>query len=266
VVAPLLSLKDSTKKPQVINLVRFRKALWKVHVTINNKPGDFLLDTGGGITLLTDDFSSSMNSKFWGRTTGFNMFGNRFDGPHWDSVQIYTGNVALTPVNVGRINFGDQFAGDKTPDGLLSLDAFDNKIITLDQVAGTLTIETSSSLAERTKDMKELPMRVSRECSGRCLSVFVGIKTEKGMTWLTLDSGAGGVSLISKDYASAFNLNPEGKDQRLTYKISPDVLIDSPVMVTDMIMDGNLGQPFMSKYIITLDLKSSQLWIKKAIR
>jgi hypothetical protein len=86
------------------------------------------------------------------------------------------------------------------------------------------------------------------------------------MTWLTLDSGAGGVSLISKDYASAFNLNPEGKDQRLTYKISPDVLIDSPVMVTDMIMDGNLGQPFMSKYIITLDLKSSQLWIKKAIR
>jgi hypothetical protein len=164
VVAPLLSLKDSTKKPQVINLVRFRKALWKVHVTINNKPGDFLLDTGGGITLLTDDFSSSMNSKFWGRTTGFNMFGNRFDGPHWDSVQIYTGNVALTPVNVGRINFGDQFAGDKTPDGLLSLDAFDNKIITLDQVAGTLTIETSSSLAERTKDMKELPMRVSREC------------------------------------------------------------------------------------------------------
>src|SRR6185436_5394153 len=114
---------------------------------------------------------------------------------------IEAGTVALTPVNVGHIDFGEQFAGDKVPDGLLSLDAFDGKAITLDQEAGTLTIETPRSLALRTKAMKELPLRVSRECSARCLSVFLGVQTTEGMTWLILDSGAGGVSLVARDYA-----------------------------------------------------------------
>jgi aspartyl protease len=248
-------------KPQVIKLERFRKALWKVHVTVKGKPGEFLLDTGGGVTLLTEEFSKGVDCKFWGRITGYNMFGKRSDGPHCDNVQIKAGDVALTPVNVGKIDFGDQFAGDKTPDGLLSLDAFDGKAITLDQKAATLTIETSASLARRTKAMKELPFRMARECSGRCLSAFVGVPTTEGLTWLILDSGAGGVSLISKDHARIFGLDPERKEQRLMHEVAPGFPIDSPVVVTDMIMDGNLGQPFMSKYVMTFDLVNGRLWI-----
>jgi hypothetical protein len=78
-------------KPQVIKLERFRKALWKVHVTVKGKPGDFLLDTGGGVTLLTEEFSKGIDCKFWGRTTGYNMFGKRSDGPHCDGVEIPAG-------------------------------------------------------------------------------------------------------------------------------------------------------------------------------
>jgi Aspartyl protease len=252
-----------TKKPQVIKLQRFRKALWKVHVTIKGKPGDFLLDTGGGVTLLTEDYAKGIECKFWGRTTGYNMFGKRSEGPHCDNVQIEAGAVALTSVNVGHIDFGEQFSGDKAPDGLLSLDAFDGKAITLNQAAGTLTIETAKSLTQRTKAMKELPLRVSRECSARCLSVFLGVQTTEGMTWLILDSGAGGVSLIAKDYAKVFGLDPNGKEQRLKFQIAPDVTVDSPVLVTEMIMDGNLGQPFMSQYIMTLDLAHGRLWLSK---
>jgi hypothetical protein len=252
-----------TKKPQVIKLQRFRKALWKVHVTIKGKPGDFLLDTGGGVTLLTEDYAKGIECKFWGRTTGYNMFGKRSEGPHCDNVQIEAGAVALSPVNVGHIDFGEQFSGDKAPDGLLSLDAFDGKAITLNQAAGTLTIETTKSLARRTKAMKELPLRISRECSARCLSVFLGVQTTEGMTWLILDSGAGGVSLIAKDYAKVFGLDPNGKEQRLKFQIAPDVTVDSPVLVTEMIMDGNLGQPFMSQYIMTLDLAHGRLWVSK---
>jgi hypothetical protein len=173
------------------------------------------------------------------------------------------GDVALTPVNIGTIDFGEQFPGDKKPDGLLSLDAFDGKAITLDQTAATLTIETSQSLRRRTRVMKELPFRVSRECSARCLSVFLGVPTSGGMTWLILDSGAGGVSLIAKDYAKFFGLDPNAKEQRLKFDAAPGVPIDSPVLVTDMIMDGNLGQPFMSQYVITFDLAHGRTWIGK---
>ena len=261
---PLLSTAKPSEKPQVIKLQRFRKALWKVHVTVKGKPGDFLLDTGGGVTLLAEEFSKGIECKFWGRNTGYNMFGKKSEGPHCDNVQINAGDVALTPVNVGKIDFGDQFPGDKNPDGLLSLDAFDGKAFTLDQTAGTLTIETSASLAKRTKGMKELPFRISRECSARCLSGFIGVPTAEGMTWLILDSGAGGVSLISKDHARLFGLDPERKEQRLKYEVAPGVLVDSPVLVTDMIMDGNLGQPFMSQYIMTFDLAKGRLWMAKA--
>jgi hypothetical protein len=250
--------------PQVIRLERFRQALWEVRVTVNGKSGDFLLDTGGGITLLGKDFMPDLDCKFWGRTTGYNMFGERSDDAHCDDVQIRAGDVALTPVSVAKIDFGDRFPGSKTPDGLLSLDAFDGKAITLDQAAAALIVETPGSLAARIKSMQELPLRVSRECSARCLSVFVGVPTAEGRTWLILDSGAGGVSLIAKDYARAFGLDPDAKEQRLRHEVAPGVAIDSPVLVTDMIMDGNLGQPFLSQYVITLDLARGRMWIAKA--
>ena len=258
----IASAQTSAAQPQVIRLQRFRKALWTVRVSVAGTSGDFLFDTGGGNTLVTEEFSSRMKCDFWGRTTGYNMFGKRNDGPHCDDVQLTAGSVSLTPVNVAKIDFGQQFEGDRTPDGLLSLDAFDGKAITIDQVAGTLTIETDQSLVQRTKDMRELPFRVSRECSARCLSVFVAVPTRRGTTWLILDSGAGGVSLISKDYAGAFGLDPAGKEQRLQHDIAPGVHVDSPVVVTDLIMDGNLGQPFMSQYVLTMDLRTSRCWIR----
>jgi hypothetical protein len=258
------SMQAPVEKPQVIKLERFRKALWKVHVTINGVPGDFLFDTGGGVTLLSNDFASKIECRYWGRNTGYNMFGKRGDGPHCDGVQLKAGETALTPVSVCQINFGDQFPGDKAPDGLLSLDAFDGKAITIDQVAGTLTIETPASLAERVAHMTELPMRLVRDCSARCLNAFVAVPTPHGLTWLILDSGAGGVSLIARDYAEAFGLDPAVKEQHLRVDVAPGVSVDSPVLVTDMIMDGNLGQPFMSQYLLTLDVGRGRLWAARA--
>lgn len=253
---------QDSKAPQVIKLQRFRKALWTVHVSVKGKEGDFLFDTGGGVTLLTESFSNGIDCKFWGRTTGYNMFGEKASGPHCDDVEMKSGGVLLSKVSVGKFDFGDRFPGSKAPDGILSLDAFDGKAITIDQTAATITIETPKSLAKRVVKATEMPFRVSRECSARCLSVFAGVPTSAGMTWLTLDSGAGGVSLISRDHAVLFGLDPDAKDQRLKHLAAPGIPIDSPVMVTEMIMDGNLGQPFLSQYVITLDLKNSRMWLK----
>jgi hypothetical protein len=247
--------------PQVIKLERFRKALWKVHVNVKGKEGDFLFDTGGGITLFSEEFLKGIDCKFWGRFTGYNMFGKKGGGPYCSDVQLTAGGVALTPVNMGKMSFDGMFPGDKAPDGLLSLDSFDGKVITIDQKAATITLETEKSLKTRMRKMKEFPLRVSRECSGRCLSAFLGVKTPDGMTWLNLDTGAGGVSLISKEYAPSFGLGPEERGQSLDFSIAPNIKISGPVMVTEMIMDGNLGQPFLANYVITLDLKNSRAWL-----
>lgn len=246
---------------QSIKLERFRKALWTVKVTLNGKTGNFLLDTGGGNTMVTEHFAAGWNCKFWGRTTGYNMFGKRIDSPHCDDVDIRTGEVQLTRVNVGKIDFGDHFADGITPDGLLSLDAFDGKVITLDQANAMLLVESEATLAQRVTHMREMPLRVSRECSGKCLSTFMGVQRPDGMTWMLLDSGAGGVSLIAKEYAAAFALDSKDGEQRLQLEIAKGVVVDSPVLVTEMIMDGNFGQPFLSQYVITLDLRAGRMWI-----
>ena len=252
------ALSFAAAPPQVIKLQRFRKALWKVHVTFQGKAGDFLLDTGGGRTLFSENYAAATGCKFWGQVTGYNMFGERGDSPRCDDVQLRAGDVPLTPVSAGKIDFGERFAGDQAPDGLLSLDSFAGKAITLDQAAGTLTIETPESVAARVKGMKELPLKVARDCSGMCRDVFVGAPTAAGTAWLTRDSGAGGVSLIAKDYARFFGLDPEVKEQRLRFELAEGVEVDSPVMVTDMILDGNLGQPFLSRYVVTLDLAAGR--------
>ena len=247
--------------PQVIKLQRFRKALWKIHVNLKGKEGDFLFDTGGGVTLVTEEFSKGIDCKYWGRSTGYNMFGKRVEGPHCDGVPLSSGGVALTPVNIGKIDFNGMFPGDKAPDGLLSLDAFDGKAITIDQKAATLTVETEKSLKKRIRQMKEYPFRMARECSGRCLAGFLGVQTKDGMTWLNIDTGAGGVSLVSKEYAASFGLDPAKKEQSLDFPIDSEIKIGGPVMVTDMIMDGNLGQPFLAQHLVTLDLKNGRMWI-----
>jgi hypothetical protein len=72
------------------------------------------------------------------------------------------------------------------------------------------------------------------------------------------------VSLISREYAEVFGLTQEGSDQTLRFDVAPGVHVDSPVIVTDMIMDGNLGQPFMSHYLLTFDLAQGRLWIADA--
>jgi hypothetical protein len=189
------------------------------------------------------------------------MFGQKGEGPHCDGVQITAGDVSLVPVNIGKMDFAGQFPGDKDPDGLLALDAFDGKAITIDQKAATLTIETDKSIKRRVRSMREFPFRLARECSGRCLSAFLGVNTQDGMTWMNLDTGAGGVSLISREYAAAFGLDPNKKEQQMNFSLSPDVTIGGPVMVTDMIMDGNLGQPFLAQHVITLDLRKGRMWI-----
>ena len=112
--------------------------------------------------------------------------------------------------------------------------------------------------------MKEFPFRLARECSGRCLSAFLGVNTLDGMTWMNLDTGAGGVSLIAKEYAVSVGLDPNKKEQQIDFKLSPEFVISGPVFVTDLIMDGNLGQPFLSQYIITLDLKNGRVWFGRS--
>jgi hypothetical protein len=105
-------------------------------------------------------------------------------------------------------------------------------------------------------------MQVSRELQGRALAVSLGVPTPKGPLWLELDTGNGGTLLVAKPYAELFGLDA-AKDgpQEGRIAIAPGLVAQGPTFTPDMILDGNLGMPFLRDKVITMDLATGRLWI-----
>ena len=249
--------------PQVIKLQRFRKALWKVHVTIKGKEGDFLFDTGGGVTLLTEEFSKGIECKYWGRNTGYNMFGKRFEGPACNGLSVSIAGRRYVPAITGLVNMAALNPADSALDGIAALDLFDGRAVTLDLSHGRLIVESPASLRARVGAMRPLPIRLKREVEGLALAVTTGIPTSRGWLWMELDSGNGGTVLVSKPVAALVGLDSSvAARQPADFAVTDGVRVHTTDAFTpDLIMDGNLGMPFLRNWVITLDLQAGTGWI-----
>ena len=70
---------DEQISPVVIPLATYLGALPSLQVSIGGQQLTFLLDTGGGLTMLTPETAKALGCKSWGRLTGFRMRGDRLD-------------------------------------------------------------------------------------------------------------------------------------------------------------------------------------------
>ncbi|AHE55828.1 hypothetical protein NX02_20935 [Sphingomonas sanxanigenens DSM 19645 = NX02] len=248
-----------------IQLERWRTR-WVLPVTVGGKPRKLLFDTGGGITALSRETVTDAGCTPWGRLTGFRMFGDRGDGGRCTGVTVAMPGYSVTPPAMGLINLGKLNPADAPLDGLASLNLFDGKTITLDLAHGRLVVESAASRTARIATMMPLKVRLVREVQGLALAVMVEVPTPKGPVWMELDSGNGGTVLVARHVAEAFGLDPvaEGK-QTARFAITPAVTVNSADAFTpDMIMDGNLGMPFLKNWILTFDLKDGSAWIAPA--
>ncbi|WP_390549921.1 hypothetical protein [Qipengyuania sp. MTN3-11] len=80
---------------------------------------------------------------------------------------------------------------------------------------------------------------------------------------MELDSGNGGTVLVARHNAELFGLKPDEEGpQSGNVRVTDNVAVGSNHIFTpDMIMDGNLGMPFLHEWIITVDLRTGQAWI-----
>lgn len=236
---------------------------WTVDAVVAGKTRKFIFDTGGGVTSLSPALAEATGCKPWGRMTGFQMFGGRLDSPRCDNVPITLAGTRYVLPTVGLLDFPKLNPADSSLDGLLALNVFDQRAITLDLANGHIIVESEKSLKQRVHDMKSLPMRIKREAEGIGLAVVVGVPTSKGLIWLELDSGNGGTILVSKPVAELVGLNPaQSGKQQADFEITDGVRVHSGDAFTpDMIMDGNLGMPFLRNWLVTLDLKAGRAWI-----
>lgn len=253
----------SAAAPEAVIAMKPWRTRWVLEAEVAGKKGLYLFDTGAGLTLVSNASLARTGCKPWGRVTGYNMMGNRGDGPHCEGIAMTVGGVRLEPPMLGPIEMGALNPKDAELDGIIGLNLFEGRTVTIDFAAGTLTLESEASRAQRIATMRPLRVRLKREADGRALAVAAAVPTAKGTLWMELDSGNGGTVLVSKPVAELVGMDP-----KLEAKQPADFAVIDGVRATtadaftpDMIMDGNLGMPFLRNWVVTLDLDRGRAWI-----
>ena len=253
-----------TAPEAVLPLEQYRKGV-AARIIVAGKPRLFTFDTGGGVTIISPALAKELGCAPFGSIVGYRMTGDKLAMPRCDSVHIDWNRTALVAPMAGVFDVTPLAAADAQPlDGLLALDVFAGKTITLDMAGLKLTVETAASAAERTRDAVELPAHLAREIGGRALAVYVDVPSAKGALSFELDSANGGTILISKPYAQLLGLDPERGPQPGAFPVAPGVEAKGLMFTPELTIDGNLGVPFMKNWVITMDLAHGRVWLKRA--
>ena len=98
------------------------------------------------------------------------------------------------------------------------------------------------------------------------VATVAAVPTTHGTLWMELDSGNGGTVRVSKPVAALVGLDSaRSGPQAADFAVLPDVRVQTASAFTpDLIMDGNLGMPFLGQWMLTIDLRTSRAWIAPA--
>jgi len=236
-----------------------------VRVTVAGKTGDFILDTGGGISVISPSLAEKAGCMPWAQITGFRLTGERLTMPRCDDLAIDAGGVALISPSAGVFDLSTLLPPDAPKvEGLIALDSLMAHPFTLELKVGRLTFETAESLVARTAGATEIPIRYHRQAGGISLTAMARVPTPQGDLWMQLDSGSDAPLLVARTSAAPLGLDPELPRQSLKLALTNTLAVEADTRVRDMIIDGNIGLPIMKDWIMTFDLANQKLWIGPA--
>ena len=250
----------------VIPLTSYLGAVPSMQVQLGDRPATVLLDTAGGLTVLTPGGADKAGCEPWGRLSGMRMRGDRLDLPRCDDVKLKVAGHGVTIPEAGIWDFSKLLPKDAPPlDGSVALDAFAGQVVTLDLSGGRLIVETPASAKARTAHATELPMRLAREVGGASLTPLVAIPTAKGKLWFELDCGSDGALIVNRAVAEALGLDPAvTHGQPVNLALAPHIQLQGKAQVQDLVVDGNIGAPILRQWLITMDLAHQRLWLSPA--
>lgn len=248
----------------VLRLEPYRRSVG-VRVAAGGGTGLMAFDTAAGHTVVSPEFAAAGGCTPWGNLGGFTMTGTRLDMPRCDGFRFEADGLPLVAPVAGVMQAASLVAKDAAPiEGLLALDVFAGRTITLDFAGGHLYVESPGSAARRIAGARELPVRLSREVQGLALAVNVEVPTAQGAVRFELDSGNGGTLLVSKPYAALFGLDPAAEGpQSIRIPVADGIVAEGLGFTPAMNIDGNLGMPFLKDWIVTLDLAAGRMWLRR---
>jgi hypothetical protein len=249
--------------PQVVPLESYGESQKVIHAKINDREGTFLFDSGGGVTTITPEFATEIGRKPWGKIVGFRMTGQRLDLARCDNVTLDLAGMREDLPIIGVFDLMSLLPpGASKLDGVICLDAFANKSITIDLANSRIFIETPESLAARIKAGTEEAVRMVRDSEGLALTMDAAVKTANGTAWMELDTGNDGDIVVADWLADEFGLDPTKRETRpIKFQLVNGITGQGSGHARDLIMDGNLGSQVLRNWIVTFDLPHGRAWL-----
>ena len=252
--------------PAVIPLDPYLGTQTAVRLSVTGHEGLFLFDTGEGVSTITPQFAAAIGCTPWGQVTGYRMSGERIDFPRCDGLRFVARGMHFPAPIAGVFDIMSLLPKDvPVLDGAVGLDIFAGRVITIEPRANRLIIETARSLATRIRTAKEVPARLVRDAEGVALAVDGGVETRRGMAWMELDTGNGGSLAIANHIAPLLGLKADQKDETpVSFMLSGGIFVSGNARTRDLIMDGNIGNQFLKRWNLTLDLVNGRVWLAPA--
>ena len=267
--APAAAARAATSGPAaplVIATVAFPGGGTALTAKIQNHQGLFLFDTGAGVTAVTPPTAKRAGCRPWGMLTGFRATGQRLDTPRCDDLRLTIAGRTFTSPIASVLDL-DALVGPGGPplSGLLALDIFAGRTITIRPLAHELVVETPSSRQRRIEGAREVPIRLVRDVEGVALSVDAAIDTSAGRAWMELDIGNLGPIMIGAHLAPLLGLGAgEGARSEADFRLSGGIPVRGPARVARLIMDGDVGETVLGRWDVTLDLAAGRCWFRPA--
>jgi hypothetical protein len=248
------SIRSAPSTDVVLSLHPYFRELRVVQAMVGQDTLTLLLDTGGGATLITPETARAHGCQPHGADVGHRMTGEPVIFQRCDSLPMRLGawQVTLSPIGVFDVN---ALLPAQLPrvDGVLALDAFAARVVTVDWPNGTLTLHGPTH-ADSALAATGIPIRIASGESGRFLTVLVRVEGTHEPLWFLLDSGNLRGTLIAKTVTKDSLLPLRAANEALL-RIGGRPPVPLTFQSTDLILDGVLGTDYFQRGNLTLDLR-----------
>lgn len=260
IAGPVVIAKSADKPVEIVLSPYLNTTLRTLQARVGETDRAFLFDTGGGGTILSKATADELRLETYGRSSGFTHDARRLDFPKTAaalSIGTFTRSGEVGVFDLTTILPGPSLGG------IVSLETFANRAITIDLAANRLWIETPASLATRTKSARELKARFERQAGGASLDLFIAIEGKHGPLWFELDSGNVAPVLIAPHAFAELGLDPIPSKESRPVKLPIAGLgaVTCTATSKEMIYDGLLNAQFFIDHIVTIDLPTGRIWV-----
>jgi hypothetical protein len=245
----------------------------------DSTPLNVILDTGGGLDVLAPSLIRRVGGRPLGVATGHRMTGERLDIQLWVVPSLRVGPLATADAVVGSWDALDSFGLD----GIISLMGFREQPFTIDFKAGTVTLESASSLAGRRAAGQVSPLLLD-DLRGHALTAFAAFSLGGELGECELDTGTQATRANTRYLAAlgidssdasvtgrSFKTVTGAMENQYVATVPRVALADAPdvaatgtrVTFSDIIYDCVIGTSFWQGRALTLDIANRELIVSE---